>query len=411
MVTLIEQGQKLKNSSKVLKKLNPTEKNDALLSIIKSIEKNATYILEENQKDIKNAKAQEMAETLIDRLSLNQEKIDDMIASIKTVISLKDPVSKVFEPNVLENGLFMYKKAVPLGVIGIIYESRPNVTIDATVLGIKSGNAILLRGSSSAINSNKAIVKAIRQGLMHTKVPEDSCILIEDTNREIVEKIIKLDEYIDLIIPRGGAGLIDFVTKNATVKTIETGVGNCHLYIDKSADFSTALKMFENGKIQRPSVCNSIETLLVHKDISDEFLHNLYIELGEKLDIYGCEKVKIPCKKATETEYKTEFLDYVIAIKVVDDVHQAIEHIEKYSSGHSECIVTNDIENANIFTQLVDSSCVYVNASTRFTDGGQFGFGCEMGISTQKMHVRGPFALEHLVSYKYIIQGNGQIRG
>lgn len=411
---LEENGKKLKDASKILGVLSTLEKNNALNEIKKSLIENMDKILQANDIDIKNGRNKGMHESLIDRLMLNEERILSIANSIDTVIKLDDPVAKIQYGKTMENGMVVCKKTVPIGVLSIIYESRPNVTVDASVLAIKSGNTVLLRGSSSAINSNKAVVEAIQKGLKQSNVPVDSCILVEDTSRELVLDILKLNKYLDLIIPRGGAELIDFVTKNATVPTIETGVGNCHLFVDETADLNMAFDILENGKVQRPSVCNSLETLLVHKKIANEFLKTVYEKLGSKVTFYGCEetrKIIDNALEATSVEYEKEFLDFVLAVKVVKSMDEAISHIEKYSSGHSECIVTNDYKNANIFTNYVDSACVYVNVSTRFTDGGELGFGCEMGISTQKMHVRGPFALEHLVSSKYVITGDGQIRG
>ncbi len=413
MSKLTEDGIRLKKASKVLMTLNTAEKNEALQSISKSLYNNKEYILEANKQDIEAARKDGMKESLIDRLALDESRLTAIIDSIQTVVKLPDPIGKCVEGKTIENGMHINRMTVPLGVLSIIYESRPNVTVDATVLALKSGNCVLLRGSSSAINSNKAIVAAIREGLSHNKVPEDACILVEDTDRAFVLELLKMNKYLDLVIPRGGAGLINFVVQNATVPTIETGVGNCHLYVDDSAELEMALNIIENGKVQRPSVCNALETVLVHKDIAEEVLPALQAKIGDKVTIYGCSETAkyMECLEATETEYATEFLDYVLAIKVVEDVNEAIAHIETYSSKHSECIVTSNYHHANQFTTEVDSACVYVNASTRFTDGGEFGFGCEMGISTQKMHVRGPVGLEHLVSTKYVITGNGQIRG
>ncbi len=413
MSTLTEAGKRLKRASKVLMTLNTTDKNEALQAVITSLAAHKESILAANQIDIEVAREKGTSESLIDRLALDDNRLSGIIASIETVIKLPDPTGKCIEGNTAANGMQINRFTVPLGVISIIYESRPNVTVDASVLALKSGNCVLLRGSSSAINSNKALVYAIREGLAQSKIPADACILVEDTDRALVLELLKMNKYLDLVIPRGGAGLINFVVQNATVPTIETGVGNCHLFVDSSADFDTALAIIENGKVQRPSVCNALETVLIHKDIAPQFLPLLATHIGEKVSFFGCPITKdyIKCEPATEVEYATEFLDYVLAIKVVDDVNAAIEHIDEYSSRHSECIVTNNYTNANTFTTMVDSACVYVNASTRFTDGGEFGFGCEMGISTQKMHVRGPVGLEHLVSTKYIITGNGQIRG
>ncbi|MFI3226470.1 MAG: glutamate-5-semialdehyde dehydrogenase [Clostridia bacterium] len=413
MGKLIDSGIALKKSSKILSTLSTLEKNNALKEIIKALEANKPSILAENEKDVQNARDNGVKESLIDRLALNESRLDAIIDSINTVIKLPDPIGACKYGKTAENGMQINQVTVPLGVISIIYESRPNVTVDAAVLALKSGNCVLLRGSSSAINSNKALVKAIREGLSNSKIPADACILVEDTDRALVLELLKMNKYLDLVIPRGGADLINFVVQNATVPTIETGVGNCHLFVDESADFEMALNIIENGKVQRPSVCNALETVLVHKNIAEQFLPKLAKKIGDKVEFYGCEVTQkyIDCKSATTVEYATEFLDYVLAIRVVDDVHQAIEHIDEYTSHHSECIVSNDYANTNIFTKQVDAACVYVNASTRFTDGGEFGFGCEMGISTQKMHVRGPVGLEHLVSSKYVILGNGQIRG
>ena len=413
MGKLTQDGINLKKASKILSNLTTKDKNDALREVINALMRHKENILSSNKADVLVARENGTKESLIDRLSLDESRLDAIINSIETVIKLSDPVGITLEGQTTENGMQINKKTVPLGVISIIYESRPNVTVDAAVLALKSGNCVLLRGSSSAINSNKALVLAIRDGLSKSKVPSDACILVSDTDRKIVLELLKMNKYLDLVIPRGGASLINFVVENATVPTIETGVGNCHLFVDSSADFDKALDIIENGKVQRPSVCNSLETLLVHSDIAKEFLPLLAQRIGEKVEFYGCQTTAkyIDCKEATENEYKTEFLDYILAIKVVCDVDEAICHIDEYTSHHSECIVTNSYENSNKFTGLVDAACVYVNASTRFTDGGEFGFGCEMGISTQKMHVRGPVGLEHLVSSKYIILGNGQIRG
>ena len=411
-MNLQNEGKCLKKASKVLQNLNTKQKNFALECIKKSLDQHKSIILAENAKDIENARLSGMTESLIDRLSLNDARINDIIASIDTVIKLDDPVGNILSGKTMQNGMVITKKTVPLGVLSIIYESRPNVTVDASVLALKSGNAIFLRGSSSAINSNKAIVFAIRDGLKDSDVPQDAVILLENTDRALVKELLTLNEYIDLVIPRGGADLINFVVKNATVPTLETGVGNCHLFIDKSADFDMALDILENGKVQRPSVCNSLETLLVHSDIANEFLKLAKDRIGAKVEFRGCEKTNaiIDCTNATEEDYEKEFLDYILAVKVVSDVDDAILHIDKYTSHHSECIVTESYANMQKFQNVIDASCVYVNASTRFTDGGEFGFGSEMGISTQKMHVRGPVALEHLVSTKYLITGNGQVR-
>lgn len=411
MTNLQNEGQKLNAAARVLANLNTNDKNQALDLIAKSLLKNIDNILQANKIDVDELSKDETKAKTVDRLLLNKNRIEDIVKSIYTVINLDDPVGVTLSGHTKENGLDIRKITVPLGTIGIIYESRPNVTVDATVLALKSGNAVLLRGSSSAINSNLAIEKAIHEGLSQSKIPIEACILIKDTSRELVMDMLKLDKYLDLIIPRGGAGLISLVTQNATVPTIETGVGNCHLYIDKSADFDMALDILENGKLSRPSVCNALETLVVHQDIADDFL-NLVKNRLDKITFKGCDiSVKIlNCLPATDDDYYNEFLDCTMAVIVVKGFNEAVEHINKYSSHHSEVIITQNYDNSITFQKSIDAACVYVNASSRFTDGGEFGFGCEMGISTQKLHVRGPFALQHLVSTKYLINGNGQIR-
>lgn len=412
MTNLQKDGLKLKNASRILANLNTNQKNKALELIAISLIDNTDKILKANKIDVDILAKDEIKSKTIDRLLLTKERIQDIAESIYTVINLADPVGITLSGHTKENGLDIRKTTVPLGVIGIIYESRPNVTIDATVLALKSGNSVLLRGSSSALNSNIAIEKAIHQGLAKSDIPVDSCILIKDNDRDLVAQMLKMKEYLDLIIPRGGATLIDFVTKNSIVPTIETGVGNCHLYIDNYADLNMALDILTNGKVSRPSVCNALETLLVHKLVANDFLKLVEKNLGNKVTFKGCIETQkyIKCDLATDEDYFTEFLDYIIAIKIVDDLNEAINHINHYTSNHSEAIITNSYENGLIFQKSIDAACVYVNASTRFTDGGEFGFGCEMGISTQKLHARGPFALQHLVSTKYLINGTGQIR-
>ncbi|OOB76986.1 MAG: glutamate-5-semialdehyde dehydrogenase [Epulopiscium sp. Nuni2H_MBin003] len=402
----------LREASNKLKLLSTNQKNKALVEIRNAIIENTEEILEANMQDLEAGVHLKMKGSLLDRLTLTHKRLNALAESIDDVIDLKDPVGVYLSGQTMPNGMQIVRRSVPMGVIAIIYEARPNVTIDATILAIKSGNAILLRGSSSALNSNIALVKAIKQGLAKSDVPVDAVMLIEDNDRDVVKQIITANEYIDLVIPRGGAELINMVVENATVPTIETGVGNCHLYVDKDANLGMALDLLQNGKLQRPSVCNALETLLLHKDVADSFLHKMYFKLRGCLEFRGCERTAkiIDVTIATDEDYATEFLDYVIAIKIVDDIDEAIKHIQKYSSNHSECIVTDNLTSANKFVDSIDSSCVYINASTRFTDGGEFGFGAEMGISTQKMQVRGPVGLEHLVSYKYIITGTGQIR-
>lgn len=412
MNSLITYGEKLKKAFRTLSVLNSNDKDYALEQIAKSLIKNCDEILNANAIDIESETAKGTSQSLIERLTLTKDRVEAISKSIYDVMALNDPTGVTLSGHTKENGLNIVKTTVAIGVIGMIYESRPNVTVDATVLALKSSNCVLLRGSSSAINSNKAIVKAIKQGLANSKIPTDACTLIEDTDRKLVKEMITLNGYLDLVIPRGGAGLINYVTQNATVPTIETGVGNCHLYVDSYADLNMALDILENGKVQRPSVCNALETLLVHADIAEQFLPMVKTRIGDKTELRGCEicQTIIECEKACEEDYSTEFLDYILAIKVVKNIDEAIEHIDKYGTKHSEAIISENYTNIKQFQTLVDASCVYVNSSTRFTDGGEFGFGCEIGISTQKMHVRGPMALEHLVTTKYLITGNGQIR-
>lgn len=412
MKTLREQCKSLKMSSVNLGSLGTEDKNRSLRIVAEYLKKNETEILRANKTDILSAVESGMKESLIDRLKLTSSRIDDMILGIEKVISLKDPVWNSRDVWTLENGITVSKMSVPLGVISIIYESRPNVTIDAFTLALKSGNAILLRGSSSAINSNKALVKAVKEGLAAGSVSPDIIELVEDTDRALVGELLNMTEYLDLVIPRGGSGLIKFVTENAKVPTIETGVGNCHIYVDESADLQKALNIIENAKIQRPGVCNSCEKVLIHKSLAETFLPLMVEKIGDRVEIRGCEKsCRIShLKKAVELDWETEYLDYILSVKIVDSCEQAIEHINTYGTKHSEAILTDNLTNARQFQRLVDAAAVYVNASTRFTDGGAMGFGAEMGISTQKIHARGPMGLNELVTIKYLMDGNGQIR-
>jgi len=412
MSSLLEKSKSLKNASYDLSLANTIDKNNALQKVAESLNENKDLIISENKKDIIIAKENGMKDSLIDRLLLDEARIDNMIKGIQEIIALKDPIWKSDEVWTIENGLTISKMTVPLGVIGIIYESRPNVTVDAFSLSIKSGNCILLRGSSSSINSNIALVYAIKQGLKNSNISENIIELIDDTDRALVDEMLKLNEYLDLIIPRGGKKLIDFVVKNSTVPTIETGVGNCHIYVDESADQNKALDIIENAKVQRPGVCNACETVLIHKNIKNKFLLKLKERLENRVELRGCKHTldAIDIKEAKENDYIEEYLDYILAIKVVNDVNEAINHINKYGTKHSEAIITESLRNSNLFEKRVDAAAVYVNASTRFTDGSQFGFGAEMGISTQKIHARGPVGLNQLVSNKYTIIGEGQIR-
>ena len=375
--------------------------------------KECQYIIEENKKDLENAVKNGMKPSMQDRLMLNEGRIKGMADAVKAVAEEKDPVGIVLEGETLENGLQVKKVTVPLGVIGIIYEARPNVTSDAAALCLRSGNACILRGGKEAINSNIAVVKVLREAITMAGVDPDVCQLVTDTSRSSATELMTMTEYLDVLIPRGGAGLIKSVKENSRVPVIETGVGNCHIFVDESADLSMAAEIVFNAKTSRPSVCNACETLLVHKNIAEKALPLIKEKLDIKnVEIRGCEKTAaiIPCTSATEEDFATEFLDYIISVKVVDSVDEAIEHIAKYSTHHSECIVTESIKSMEEFTSKVDSAAVYVNVSTRFTDGGELGLGAEIGISTQKLHARGPMGLKNLVSYKYIITGKGQVR-
>lgn len=391
------------------------KKDIALKAIADALRLNSEKIIKANDIDIENGNKAGLTASLLDRLRLTEERINGMADGVEQVAALPDPVGRIIDGKTLKNGLQIEKITVPMGVIGIIYEARPNVTSDAAALCLKAGSAVILRGGKEAINSNKAVAEIMRNAIESVGFPRDCVALVEDTSRQSATELMQLSDYLDVLIPRGGAGLIKSVVSNAKVPVIETGVGNCHIYVDKSADIEMAKNIVFNGKTSRPSVCNAIETLLVHKDIADEALPAIKSELDKKnVEIRGCDRTRkilgdcvVP---ATEEDYSIEFLDYIIAVKVVDSLDEAIGHIAKYSTGHSECIITSEISSANEFTARVDSAAVYVNASTRFTDGGEFGLGAEIGISTQKLHARGPMGLNELTSSKYIIRGNGQIR-
>lgn len=411
---LIELGKKSKQASRIMAKLSQTEKNNALLAVADELIKKSDYIIKANETDMKNARENGMSDALLDRLALTHKRIDDMAEGIRQVVSLEDPIGEVISMKERPNGLLIGQKRVPMGVIGIIYESRPNVTVDAFALCFKTGNAVILRGGSDCINSNIALVKVIREALSNSNVTEDAVNLIEDTSREVVKEFMRLNKYIDLLIPRGGAGLIKTVVENATIPVIETGTGNCHIYIDETADLEKALPIIKNSKLQRLGVCNACESLVIHKAIADKAIPLIADMLKENdCEIRGDEvsmSLSPYIVSASEEDYGTEFLAKIISAKVVNNLDEAIEHINKYSTGHSEAIITESYEASNRFLNEVDSACVYVNASTRFTDGFMFGFGAEIGISTQKLHARGPMGLLALTSTKYIIYGNGQIR-
>lgn len=392
-----------------------SKKDEALLAIARALRENSEEIIKANEIDIENGKKAGLTESLLDRLRLSEERICGIADGVEQVAKLADPIGAVLEGRTLKNGLAIEKVRVPMGVIGIIFEARPNVTSDAAALCLKAGSAVILRGGKEAINSNLAISEIMRNAVESVGFPRDCIALVKDTSRQSATELMQLSEYLDVLIPRGGAGLIRSVVENAKVPVIETGVGNCHIYVDESADIEMAASIIFNAKTSRPSVCNAIETILVHKNIAQRALPEIKKMLDTKnVELRGCEETRkilgdsvIP---ATEEDYAREFLDYILAVKVVDSLDDAIEHIAKYSTGHSESIITSDYNSANKFTACVDSAAVYVNASTRFTDGGEFGLGAEIGISTQKLHARGPMGLNELTSCKFIIRGNGQVR-
>lgn len=410
-----ELGQKAVQAKRKIASASTGEKNAVLIKIAQILRENTDFILEENEKDIADARQNGITETMVDRLRLTKERIEGIADACLQLVNLEDPVGEVLEGSVRPNGMRITKVRVPLGVAGIIYESRPNVTVDAAALCIKSGNAAVLRGGKEAIHSNKVLMGLMQQALRECGFAGETVQLVEDTSREVATEMMRANKYIDVLIPRGGAGLIQAIVKNATVPVIETGTGNCHLYVDETADLAMAVSIADNGKTQRPSVCNALETCLVHSSIAKKFLPELAKAFeAHQVEIRGCERTKEILGEsvvlAAEEDYATEFLDYIMSIKVVDSIDEAIEHIRKYSTGHSECIVTNDYNHAEQFQKEVDSACVYVNCSTRFTDGGEFGLGAEIGISTQKLHVRGPMGLKELTTQKYLINGTGQIR-
>lgn len=413
MTALQETGQKAVQAKYEVQKLSEKEKNRALLTIAEALVTETDRILAANEKDLARAEEKGMKAGLIDRLRLTEERIKGMAEGIEKVTQLPDPVGELLETIHRPNGLVIEKRRVPLGVVGIIYESRPNVTADAFSLCFKSGNAVILKGGSDALYSNKAIVSVIREGLEKSGVTEDAISFIDTTDRAVTMEFMKMKEYVDVLIPRGGAGLIRSVVENSTIPVIETGTGNCHIYIDEDADLAKAIPIIINAKTQRLGVCNACESLVVHEKIREKLLPDLAKALSEKsVEIRGDEKIGevINCVPVTEEDYGTEYLDAIISMKTVKNVDEAIAHINKYNTKHSEAIITENREHAEKFLNEVDAACVYVNASTRFTDGFEFGFGAEIGISTQKLHARGPMGLRELTSYKYRITGNGQIR-
>lgn len=413
-MTLTQLGKNAKATQGFLSLVTTEEKNNALLSIANALVENKEIIINANAVDLENGRANGMNQGLLDRLMLNEARIEGIAQGVKQVAALEDECGKVVYEHKKENGLLIKKITVPIGVIGIIYEARPNVTADAAALCLKSGNAVILRGGKEAINSNKAIADIMRNALSSVGFPKDVIQLVEDTERASANEMMQLTDYLDCLIPRGGKGLIKAVVENSTVPVIETGSGNCHIYVDESADIDMAAKIIFNAKTQRIGVCNACESLVIHSKIINKALPVIKAMLDAKnVEIRGDERARKACPNispATEEDYYTEYLDYIISVKTVDSVDEAIEHINEHSTGHSESIITADEINAKKFMQCIDSSSVYVNASTRFTDGGEFGLGAEIGISTQKLHARGPMGLAGLTSTKYLIYGNGQVR-
>ncbi len=411
---LTELGKRAKNAEKVLMTASTAQKNAALENIAAALENAVGDILTANEIDIKNARENGMKESLIDRLALTEKRVLSIASATREVINLPDPIGKTLSGSTRPNGLVIEKVTVPLGVVAVIFEARPNVTADAAALCLKSGNAVILRGGKEAFYSNKAITAAMRRAVAKAGLPEDCIQLVEDTSRESATELMRLNDYVDVLIPRGGAGLIKACVQNSTVPVIETGTGNCHVYVDEFADLQMAAEIVYNAKVSRPSVCNACESIVVHRAVAKKFLPLV----KEKLDlafvvIHGDEetaKILRDVIPATDEDFGKEYLGYEISVKVVGSIDEAIAHISKYGTGHSECIVTESYKNSMKFTNEVDCAAVYVNASTRFTDGNEFGFGAEIGISTQKLHARGPLGLPELTSFKYIVRGDGQVR-
>ncbi len=411
---LTQIGKNAKKAERVLMTAPLVLRNRALGEIARALRESSAYITAENGKDIENARAKGMSASMLDRLSLDEKRIEAIASAVESIIALPDPLGRVLSGGVRPNGMKIEKVSVPLGVIAVIFEARPNVTVDAAALCLKSGNTVILRGGKEAICSNKAMASVMRGALAKAGLPEDCIQLVEDTTRESATALMKMNSYVDVLIPRGGAGLISACVQNSTVPVIETGTGNCHIYIDRDADVKKAVSIVNNAKTSRPSVCNACESLVVHSTVAEEILPLIKKALDEKnVIIHGdekCAEIIQDVVPATQEDYAREYLGYEISVKVVSGIEEAIDHIMQYSSGHSECIVTENYTAANLFTAGVDAAAVYVNASTRFTDGGEFGFGAEIGISTQKLHARGPLGLPELTTVKYIITGDGQIR-
>jgi glutamate-5-semialdehyde dehydrogenase len=414
MGEVLVKGKAAKEASFALVDISTEEKNEALAKIADQLIVDQGFIIEENKKDLEAGKQNGLNDSVLDRIMLNEKRIGDMAEAISLLIELKDPVGETIETIEKENGLLIKKNRVPIGVIGMIYEARPNVTVDAATLTLKTGNAVILRGSSSASFSNQALMKSIHKALEKSNVPINAIQLIEDTRRETAKELFHLKEYLDVLIPRGGKNLIDTVVREATVPVLETGAGNCHVFIDETADYQMAENIVVNGKTQRPSVCNAIETILIEEKWFAQHGKNLLEKLAElQVEIYGDEAVQsvfTSAKQATEEDWYTEYLALSVSVKVIKHVDEAISHINKYGTNHSEAIVTKNQENATKFLNKVDAAAVYHNASTRFTDGSEFGYGAEIGISTQKLHARGPMGLQALTSSKFFVYGTGQIR-
>lgn len=413
-MTLIELATKAKDAKYKVALLPTDVKNKAILAVADALVSNSSTIISANSIDMENGTKKGLSQGLLDRLKLDEDRIKGMAEGLRQVVELDDPIGKITENWERPNGLKISKRLVPIGVVGVIYEARPNVTADVFGLCFKTGNSVILKGGSDALESNKAIVKVIKDALIKENVPVDAITLIEDTTRESTNQLMRMNDYVDVLIPRGGAGLIKSVVENASVPVIETGSGNCHIYVDHVADIDMTINIIVNAKTQRIGVCNACESLVIHEDIASELLPKLTLALKEHgVQIFADEKAKSlmeGAEPATEQDFATEYLDYIISVKTVSSVEEAIEHINKYNTGHSESIITKDDVNANKFLDGIDAACVYVNASTRFTDGFEFGFGAEIGISTQKLHARGPMGLLALTSYKYTIHGNGQVR-
>jgi glutamate-5-semialdehyde dehydrogenase len=413
MEEVVEKSRKAKEASLKLGVASTPVKNAALEKMAEHIERRMEEIIRENRKDVEAAESRGVPASLIDRLLLNKKRVREMAEGLRQVASLPDPIGEIVEGWRTRHGLEIRKIRVPLGVIGVIYEARPNVTVDITGLALKAGNAVVLRGGSEALNSNKILVEIMR-GAVKTLIDPEAIQLIEDPSRELVGLLLKQDKYIDVIIPRGSAQLIRFVRENSLIPVIETGAGNCHIFVNWDADLEMATRVIVNAKVQRPAVCNAVRKVLIHSKVAEKYLPRLVDTLrGYNVAIKGCRRSRMivpTLVEATEEDWYEEYMDLTLAVKIVDSVEEAIQHINKYGSKHSDAIITNNLQDAELFTRLVDSSTVYVNASTRFTDGGQFGFGAEVGISTQKLHARGPMGLREITTTKYVVYGSGQIR-